>query len=115
MLRDPNMKEIRTALSEDEFIDLIQTVPFLSVIGHHDLADALTMICDMDIPYNRQAIRVVYDDIILLESVEGRLPLHPRLIEYKGRLNYSIVRFEKQTADDLANTLAKIQEIKEAV
>jgi hypothetical protein len=114
MLHDPNMKEIRMGLSESEFIELIHTAPFKSIIGHKDLADALTMICDKEIMYNRQAIRVNYDDCILLVSLDGRLPEHPRLVEYKGRLKYSFVRFEKQTTEDFANTIAKINEIKEA-
>lgn len=114
MLHDPNMKEIRMSLSESEFRDLIQTVTFKSIIGHEDLADALTMITDKEIKFNRQAIRVGYDDCILLVSLDGRLPEHPRLVEYKGRLKYSFVRFEKQSAEDFANTLAKINEIKGA-
>ena len=114
MLHDPNMKEIRMSLSESEFTDLIQTVPFKSIIGHQDLADVLTMITDREIMYNRQAIRVGYDDCILLVSLDGRLPEHPTYVEYKGKLKYSFVRFEKQSAEDFANTLAKIKEIKEA-
>ena len=115
MLHDPNMKEIRMSLSESEFCELIQNTSFKSIIGHEDLADALTMITDKEIKFNRQAIRVGYDDCILLVSLDGRLPEHPRLVEYKGRLKYSFVRFEKQSAEDFANTLAKINEIKEAV
>ena len=115
MLHDPNMKEIRMSLSESEFIDLIQTIPFKSIIGHKDLAEVLTMITDRDILYNRQAIRVGYDDCILLVSLDGRLPEHPTYVEYKGKLKYSFVRFEKQTSEDFANTIAKIQEIKEAI
>ena len=114
MKRDPNMKQIPLPLSESEFIELIQNIPFKSIIGHQDLADALTMITGTDILYNRQAIRVGYDDCILLVSLDGRLPEHPRLVEYKGRLKYSFVRFEKQTTEDFANTIAKINEIKEA-
>ena len=113
MLHDPNMKEIRMSLSESEFTDLIQNVPFKSIIGHQDLADVLTMITDRTIPYNRQAIRVGYDDCILLVSLDGRLPEHPTYVEYKGKLKYSFVRFEKQTTEDFANTIAKIKEIKE--
>lgn len=108
------MKQIPLPLSELEFIELIQTVPFKSVIGHQDLADALTMITSRDIMYNREAIQVNYDDCILLVSLNGRLPEHPRLVEYKGRLNYSFIRFEKQTGNDFANTMNKINEIKEA-
>ena len=114
MLRDPNMKQIPYSLSEGEFIELIQRIPFKSVIGHSDLADALTMITSRDIMFNREAIQVSYDDCILLVSLNGRLPEHPRLVEYKGRLNYSFIRFEKQTAIDFNNTMAKIHEIKEA-
>ena len=114
MLHDPNMKEIRYALSESEFIELIQNTTFKSVIGHQDLADALTMITQTEILYNRQAIRVDYDDYILLVSIDGRLPENPTYVEYKGKLKYSFVRFEKQTTEDFANTLAKISEIKEA-
>ena len=114
MLHDPNMKEIRMSLSESEFCELIQTVPFESIIGHRDLADTLTVITGTEIQYNRQAIRVGYDDCILLVSLDGRLPEHPTSVEYKRRLKYSFVRFEKQTTEDFANTLAKIQEIKGA-
>ena len=62
MKRDPNMKQIPLPLSESEFIELIQNVPFISVIGHQDLADALTMITDREILYNRRAIHLNYDD-----------------------------------------------------
>lgn len=115
MLRDPNMKQIPYSLSEGEFIELIRTIPFKSVIGHSDLADTLTMITGRDIMFNREAIQVSYDDCILLVSLNGRLPEHPRLVEYKGRLNYAFIRFEKQNANDFNNTMAKIHEIKEAV
>ena len=68
----------------------------------------------MDIPYNRKAIQVNYDDYVLLVTLNGRLPEHPTYVEYKGKLKYSFVRFEKQTSEDFANTIAKIKEIKEA-
>ena len=114
MKRDPNMKQIPLPLSESEFVELIQNVPFISVIGHQDLADALTMITDREILYNRRAIQLNYDDCILLVSLNGRLPEHPTYVEYKGRLNYAFIRFEKQSEMDLQNTKTKIREIKEA-
>ncbi len=114
MKRDPNMKQIPLPLSESEFIELIQNVPFISVIGHQDLADALTMITKRDILYNRRAIQLNYDDCILLVSLNGRLPEHPTYVEYKGRLNYAFIRFEKQSEMDLQNTKNRINEIKEA-
>lgn len=115
MKRDPNMKQIPYPLSEKEFAELIKNIEFESVIGHSELADYLTDICDVEIPFNRRAIQVNYDDLLLLVSMNGRLPEHPRKVDYKGRLNYSFVRFEKQTGNDFANTMSKIHEIKEAV
>ena len=114
MKRDPNMKQIPLPLSESEFIELIQNVPFISVIGHQDLADALTMITKREILYNRQAIQLNYDDCLLLVSLNGRLPEHPTYVEYKGRLNYAFIRFEKQSEMDKQNTQQKICEIMEA-
>lgn len=115
MLRDPNIKQIHFGLSESEFVDIIQNATFKSVIGHQDLADALTMITDRDIMFNREAIQLDYDDCILLVSLNGRLPERPRLVEYKGKLKYAFVRFEKQDSSDFANTIAKINEIKQEI
>lgn len=114
MKRDPNMKEIPYPLSEREFVDLVRNSDFESVIGHKELSDALTEIAGMDIPYNRTAIQVNYDDYVLLVSLNGRLPEHPRTVDYKGRLNFSLKRFEKQSSNDFSNTIAKIREIKES-
>ena len=115
MLRDPNMKQIPYSLSEREFIELVKGTDFVSVIGHKSLAEALTDITGINIPYNRTAIQVNYDDIILLVSMNGRLPEHPTKVEYKGRMNYNFIRFEKQTSNDFSNTLNIIHEIKETV
>ena len=115
MLRDPNMKQIPYSLGEREFVELVKNTDFVSVIGHKSLADALTDITGINIPYNRTAIQVNYDDIILLVSMNGRLPEHPTKVEYKGRMNYNFIRFEKQTSNDFSNTLNIIHEIKETV
>jgi hypothetical protein len=115
MLRDPNMKQIPYSLSEREFVELVKNTDFVSVIGHKSLAEALTDITGINIPYNRTAIQVNYDDIILLVSMNGRLPEHPTKVEYKGRMNYNFIRFEKQTSNDFSNTLNIIHEIKETV
>ena len=112
MKRDPNMKEIPYPLSEKEFVDLVRNSDFESIIGHQALSDVLTLMAGMDIPYNRKAIQVNYDDYVLLVTLNGRLPEHPRTVDYKGRLNFSFKRFEKQTSDDFANTISKIREIK---
>lgn len=115
MFRDPNMKTINYGLSESEFIDLISHAHFESVIGHQELADVLSQITGVDIPYNRKNINIDYDDTIIVVSMKGRLPEHPKKVDYDGRLCYSFKRFEKQTGNDNANTLSKINEIKEAV
>lgn len=115
MLRDPNMKQIPYSLSEREFVELVKNTDFVSVIGHKSLAEALTDITGINIPYNRTAIQVNYDDLILLVSMNGRLPEHPTKVEYKGRMNYNFIRFEKQTSNDFSNTLNIIHEIKETV
>ena len=86
----------------------------MSVIGHQLLADYLSELTQMDILYNRKAIQVNYDDLIILVSMNGRLPEHPRTVDYKGRLNYTLVRFEKQTNADFLESISKINEIKEA-
>ena len=111
MKRDPSMKPIPYPLSESEFINLVHTGKFKSIIGHEDLARCLTKMCGKEILYNRKNIQVSYDDTILLVSLNGRLPEKPTYVEYKGRLNFSFLRFEKQTVLDIQNSLNKIQEI----
>lgn len=101
MKRDPNMKQIPYSLSESEFINLIHNARFQSCIGHRNLAECLTKITGKHINYNRASIMVNYDDLILLVSLKGRLPEHPNYVEYKGRLNYTLLRFEKQTIEDM--------------
>ena len=110
--RDPYMKDIPYPLSESEFIDLIHNGHFKSCIGHEDLARCLSKLTGKHIPYNRTSIQANYDDVILLVSLNGRLPERPNFVEYKGRLNFSLIRFEKQTQLDIQNSLNKIEEIK---
>ena len=111
MKRDPNMKSIPYSLSESEFIDLIHKTGFDSCIGHEDLARCLSKLTGKKIVYNRKNIQVNYDDVLLLVSLSGRLPERPSFVEYKGRLNYSLIRFEKQTKEDIENSLNKLDEI----
>lgn len=114
MKHDPNMKQIPYPLSENEFCELVHCAEFTSVIGHQELAEYLTDLTGVDIPYNRKAIKVSYDDVIILISMNGRLPEHPRKVDYKGRLNYALERFEKQTHEDFLVSMAKINQIKES-
>ena len=114
MKHDPNMIQIPYALSEREFCELIHCAEFTSVIGHKVLAQYLTELTGLEIPFNRKAIQVSYDDMILLVSMNGRLPEHPTFVDYKGRLNYTLVRFEKQSQANFIESMMKIEEIKEA-
>lgn len=111
MKRDPNMKEIPFPLSEAEFVNLIHNSDWTSVIGHDNLAKCLSKITGKHIPFNRKGIQVTYDDVIILVSLNGRLPENPTFVEYKGRLNFCFKRFEKQTQVDIENSLNKIKEI----
>ena len=114
MKHDPNMIQIPYSLSEQEFCEIIHCIEFESVIGHQLLADYLTDLTGITIPFNRKAIQVSYDDYILLVSMNGRLPEHPRKVDYEGRLNFTLVRFEKQSNEVFIESMSKIQEIKEA-
>lgn len=113
MKRDPNMKQIPYSLSESEFISLIHTSKFESCIGHRNLADCLSKITGKKIMYNRASITVNYDDLILLVSLKGRLPEHPNHVEYAGRLNYTLLRFEKQSVEDLSYSQQIVEELVE--
>lgn len=110
------MKAIPYPLTEAEFIDLVHHGGFKSVIGHENLANCLSRLCGRPIEFNRQNIKLSYDDEILLVSLEGRLPEKPSFVEYKGRLNFTFVRFEKQTRKDLEQSFKTIDNIlKEAI
>jgi len=111
MKRDPNMKAIPYPLSESEFINLIHNGDFKSVIGHEQLADCLTKLTGVQIKYNRKNIQLNYDDTLLLVSLNGRLPERPTYVEYKGRLNFTFIRFEKQSLMDIETSREKIHEI----
>ena len=115
MKHDPNMKQIPYPLSEREFCELIHRIEFESVIGHKELAEYLTELTKLEIPFNRRAIKVSYDDMILLVSMNGRLPEHPSKVDYNGRLNYTLVRFVKQSQEDFLMSMSVINEIKAAI
>lgn len=97
MLRDPNCKINVTPLSEEEFINCVYHGDFTSVIGHESLAGYLTKITAKKIPYNRKNIQLNYEDEILICYMTGRLPEHPTAVEYRGRMNFAHLSFEKKT------------------
>ena len=112
MFIDPRIKRIDEPISESEFIDLIHNSSWKSAIGHESLAKCLSKITGKEITKNRLNLNVGYDDVLIMVSLKGRLPEHPTYVEYKGRLTYSFVRFEKQTMVDIENSLKRIEEIK---
>ena len=111
MLRDPNTKQIPLSLTEAEFTQLILNTNFTSAIGHESLAECLTKLVGIPIHRNRRNLIINYDDYVILVSLNGRLPEHPTHVEYKNRLNFSFVRFEKQSTEDLLTSQMKINEI----
>ena len=114
MKRDPNMKEFPFSLTEEEFIQIVHNAKWKSAIGHDNLAECLSKVTGKKIQKNRMNITVNYDDLVIIVSMRGRLPEHPTYVEYKGRLNYSLKRFEKQSPMDLEKSQEKINEIMEA-
>ena len=113
MLRDPTMKIIPYPLTEEEFIKLIKQGEFKSVIGHEDLSRCLTKLTGVSIPYNRKGILLNYEDEVIVTYLTGRLPENPTFVEYKGRLNFSFIRFEKQSSVDMIESMTRIKEITE--
>ena len=111
MLRDPTMKIIPYPLTEEEFIKLIKSTDFKSVIGHEDLSRCLTKLTGEEIPYNRKGILLNYEDEVIVVYLRGRLPENPTFVEYKGRLNFSYVRFEKQSQLEITETINKLNKI----
>lgn len=115
MCVDPRIKRIDEPISEAEFIEIIHNCRWKSAIGHEALAKCLTKITGKEITRNRLNLNITYDDVLLMVSLQGRLPEHPTYVEYKGRLNYSFVRFEKQSMLDIENSLKLIEKIKVGV
>lgn len=111
MYSDPRVKEINEPLTEAEFINLVHKTKPKSAIGHKPIADCLSKLTGKTIPINRLRLNMTYDDIILLVSVDGRLPENPKFVDYKGRLEFRFVRFEKQDEQDILKTQKIIKEI----
>ena len=111
MKQDPNMKDIPYSLTEEEFIKIVNTSDFVSVIGHHQLSDFLTELTGKEIEYNRKGVTLRYNDEVLVFYLTGRLPEHPTFVEYKSRANFSYIRFEKQTQSDILKSVSRIEEM----
>ena len=113
MKRDPNMQAVDYSLTEEEFIRIINSSDYKSVIGHEALAECLTKLTGKNIAYNRRGIVLNYDDYAIIISLNGRLPEHPTYVEYKGRLNYTFKCFRKQTLAERMEVEQKIKALTE--
>lgn len=111
MPRDPNTIPVPRQLTESEFIGLVQHGNFKSIIGHQQLADCLTKLTGKHIPFNRKGLTLNYEDEILVVNLTGRLPERPSFVEYKGRLNFTFLRFRKQSQSELLESDQIINEI----
>ena len=111
MKRDPNMKDIPYSLTPEQFINIINHTDYISVIGHDNIAEFLSKLTGKNIQKNRQGITLNYDDELIIVSLMGRLPEEVRHVEFKGRVNFTYKRFEKQTLADLLESETRIQEM----
>lgn len=111
MMHDPRIKEIHEPISEAEFINLLHKTHWKSAIGHENLADCLTRLTGKKVIKDRLNLELKYDDRVILVTLTGRLPEHPKYVEYKGRLTFAYVRFEKQSVEDVKISQNEINEL----
>ena len=111
MQRDPSATVINYPLTQEQFVDIIHHTNYVSIIGHENIAEYLTKMAGKPIPMNRQGITLNYNDEVIVISLLGRLPEHVRHVEFKGRVNFTYKRFEKQSTDDLLKSEARINEM----
>ena len=111
MQRDPSATVINYPLTQEQFVDIIHHTNYVSIIGHENIAEYLTKMTGKPIPMNRQGITLNYNDEVIVISLLGRLPEHVRHVEFKGRVNFTYKRFEKQSTDDLLKSEARINEM----
>ena len=111
MKRDPNMKDIPYSLTPEQFVDIINHTNYVSIIGHDNIANYLSQLTGKKIAKNRRGITLGYDDELIIVSLMGRLPEEVRHVEFKGRVNFTYKRFEKQTLADLLESETRIKEM----
>ena len=101
MYSDPRVKEINEPLTQAEFVDLVHKSHPKSAIGHKPIADCVSKIIGKPVQINRLRLNLTYDDMILLVSLDGRLPENPDIVDFKGKIEFRLVRFEKQNEQDI--------------
>lgn len=116
MKHDPNMQEYGYELTESEFIDLVNHTRFKSCIGHEKMAKALTRLTGRNIPFNRKAISLTYNDYFIKVSMKDRLPQNPKHVDYNECMTYNLKFFKRQSpdirleAENIINKLIKMEE-----
>lgn len=111
MANDPRIKELHEPLTESEFINLTHKVKWKSAIGHDPIAYCISKLIGKKVVKNRANLNLGYDDVVLLVSIKGRLPEKPDIVEVKGNLTFSFVRFEKQTQEDIQKSQNLIKDL----
>ena len=111
MQRDPSVKIINYPLTQEQFIDIVNHADYTSIIGHDNIAEYLSQMTGKTISKNRQGITLNYGDEVIVISLLGRLPEQVRHVEFKGRVNFTYKRFEKQTLADLLESETRIKEM----
>ncbi len=111
MANDPRIKELHEPLTESEFINLTHKVKWKSAIGHDPIAYCISKLIGKNVVKNRANLNLGYDDVVLLVSIKGRLPEKPDIVEVKGNLTFSFVRFEKQKQEDIQKSQNLIKDL----
>ena len=111
MQRDPSATVINYPLTQEQFVDIVHHADYMSIIGHDNIAAYLTQMTGKPIHKNRQGITLNYNDEVIVISLLGRLPEEVRHVQFKGRINFTYKRFEKQSTDDLLKSEARINEM----
>ena len=111
MMNDPRVKEIHEPLSESKFINLTHKVKWKSAIGHEPIAECVSKLIGKTVIRNRLNLNLGYDDKVLLVTVKGRLPENPKIVETKGQLTFSYVRFEEQNLEDIEKSQNEINNL----
>lgn len=113
MKRDINMVAIPYVLTKEQFINIIQSSEFESVIGHSNIAEFITKLTGVEINKNRKGILLNYDDEVITVSFNGRLPerINEEHVELDNRANFTYKRFIKQSTEDLLESEERITKI----
>jgi len=63
-------------LSPEETTDLLETTYFKSVVGHADIAEVISNILGVEVPFNRESVKARKGDVLIIAQYSG-----PRLRE----------------------------------